>query len=64
MGPADMSTELKGSLPDKKLSQAKRISEIFAEIMADVPPEELAKLPKDGARQVDHYVYGLQKRDE
>ena len=32
--------------------------------MADVPPDELAKLPKDGASQVDHYVYGLPKRDE
>jgi hypothetical protein len=41
----------------------RRISERIAEIMADVPAEELAKLPKDGARQVDHYVYGLPKRD-
>jgi hypothetical protein len=23
--------------------------------LADVPPEEFATLPKDGARQVDHY---------
>jgi hypothetical protein len=41
----------------------RRISERIAEIMADVPAEEFAKLPKDGARQVDHYVYGLPKRD-
>lgn len=41
----------------------RRISQRIAEIMADVPPEEYAKLPKDGARQVDHYVYGLPKRD-
>ena len=41
----------------------RRISQRIAEIMADVPPEEFAKLPKDGARQVDHYVYGLPKRD-
>lgn len=41
----------------------RRISERIAEIMADVSPEEFAKLPKDGARQVDHYVYGLPKRD-
>ncbi len=41
----------------------RRISERIAEIMADVPPEEFAKLPRDGARQVDHYIYGLPKRD-
>ena len=34
-----------------------------AEIVADVPAEVFASLPKDGARQVDHYVYGLPKRD-
>ena len=42
----------------------RHISHVFAEIMADVPPHVLAKLPKDGASQVDHYVYGLPKRDE
>lgn len=42
----------------------RRISEVIAEIVADVPSEELAKLPTDGATQVDHYVYGLPKRSE
>jgi hypothetical protein len=41
----------------------RRISQRIAEIMADVPPEEFGKLPRDGARQVDHYIYGLPKRD-
>jgi plasmid stability protein len=41
----------------------RRISQRIAEIMADVPAEEFAKLPRDGARQVDHYIYGLPKRD-
>jgi len=41
----------------------RHISERIREIMSDVPREEFAKLPKDGARQVDHYVYGLPKRD-
>ena len=40
------------------------ISEVIAEIMKDVSPEELALLPKDGASQVDHYVYGSPKRYE
>lgn len=26
------------------------------------PPEELAKLPPDGAEQHDHYIYGTPKR--
>jgi hypothetical protein len=40
------------------------ISEVIAGIMKDVPAEEFAKLPTDGASQVDHYVCGLPKRDE
>jgi plasmid stability protein len=40
----------------------RRISERIAETMADVPPE-VARVPRDGARQVDHYVYGLPMRD-
>jgi hypothetical protein len=39
------------------------ISEVIAEIMADVPPEILAQLPNDGASQHDHYIYGWPKRD-
>ena len=41
----------------------RHISEVIAEIMKDVPPEDFAALPRDGASQVDHYVYGLPKRD-
>lgn len=36
----------------------------FDEVMKDVATEELEKLPKDGATQVDHYVYGHPKRNE
>ena len=39
------------------------ISEVIGEIWADMPPDVRAKLPRDGASQVDHYVYGLPKRD-
>jgi phosphoenolpyruvate synthase/pyruvate phosphate dikinase len=41
----------------------RRISQRIAEIVADLPPEEFAKLPRDGARQVHHYIYGLPNRD-
>ena len=39
------------------------ISEVIADIMADVPREVLTQLPKDGASQHDHYIYGWPKRD-
>ena len=38
------------------------ISQIIAEIMKDVPAEELARLPEDGASEHDHYIYGWPKR--
>ena len=39
------------------------IWEVIAENMKHVPPEDLAILPRDGASQIDHYAYGLPKRD-
>jgi hypothetical protein len=45
-------------------TDGRHISEIMAEIMADVPPEEFAKLPKDGASEHDHYLYGHPKRSQ
>jgi hypothetical protein len=42
----------------------RHISEVIRDIMADVPPEELAKLPKDGASEHDHYLYGYPKRNQ
>ncbi len=42
--------------------KAKPIWEVIDEIMAKVPEEELAKLPRDGAAQHDHYIYGTPKR--
>ena len=38
------------------------VSEMIREIWADMPDEVRAKLPTDGASQVDHYVYGVPKR--
>jgi hypothetical protein len=34
----------------------------FADTFQDVPEEDIARLPTDLASQVDHYVYGLPKR--
>ena len=45
-------------------SETRHISEVIAEIMAGVPLEEFAKLPKDGATEHDHYLYGHPKRNQ
>lgn len=47
-------------------SEPKSGSPIWEQIldnMQDVPPEEFAKLPDDGASEHDHYLYGHPKRD-
>jgi len=38
--------------------------ERIAALTADIPAEELDKLPTDGAAQLDHYLYGHPKRPE
>lgn len=38
------------------------LGEQIAAIFADVPDEDWEKLPKDGAEQHDHYIYGTPKR--
>lgn len=40
----------------------KSIWEVLDDLRKDVPPEEFAKLPKDGAEQLDHYLHGSPKR--
>jgi hypothetical protein len=40
----------------------KHMGEIAAELFEEIPDEELARLPIDGAAQHDHYIYGLPKR--
>jgi len=44
-------------------AEERPISELMREIWGDMPADVRAKLPHDGARQIDHYVYGLPKRD-
>jgi len=39
------------------------IWEVMLDNLKDVPPEEFARLPKDGASEVDHYLYGHPKRN-
>lgn len=46
----------------KQGTVGQQILKFAAEFRAGIPPEELAKLPKDGAEQHDHYIYGTPKR--
>jgi Arc/MetJ-type ribon-helix-helix transcriptional regulator len=47
---------------DEAIPAYKPIWEVVDELRKSVPPEEFAKLPKDGAEQLDHYLYGSPKR--
>ena len=38
------------------------LSELIAEITKDIPASEWAKLPRDGAANLDHYLYGHPKQ--
>jgi Arc/MetJ-type ribon-helix-helix transcriptional regulator len=40
----------------------KPIWEVVDDLRKSIPPDEFAKLPKDGAEQLDHYLYGSPKR--
>jgi len=46
---------------DKQIPQ-QPIWEFAQELMQDAPPEELAKLPADSARNLDHYFFGAPKQ--
>ena len=41
----------------------RHISEIIIENMSKVPPEIMARMPKDGASEHDHYIYGWPKKN-
>jgi Arc/MetJ-type ribon-helix-helix transcriptional regulator len=43
-------------------SRRKPLWERAAELRKSIPEEEWAKLPADGAEQLDHYIYGSPKR--
>jgi hypothetical protein len=40
------------------------IADLIVENMRNVPPEIMATMPKDGASQHDHYIYGWPKKEE
>ena len=44
-------------------SNRRPIGEIFEELSSQIPMEEWAELPRDGAEQDDHYLYGSPKQN-
>ena len=44
-------------------ARRRHISEIIRENMSKVPAEIMARMPKDGASEHDHYIYGLPKKN-
>ena len=49
--------------PEEPKVDSRPIWELIVDNMKDVSPEEFAKLPKDGASEHDHYLYGHPKRN-
>ena len=53
------------ALPHRPQKQDDRpIWDVIAENMKDVPASEFEKLPRDGASEHDHYLYGHPKRSQ
>jgi hypothetical protein len=50
--------------PDDQELDSRPIWEVIADNMKNVPLEDLAALPRDGASQIDHYLYGAPKSHE
>lgn len=48
--------------PAKKQSIAEFLREASERIAREIPKEELDKLPRDGAKNHDHYLYGAPKK--
>lgn len=51
-------------LNEKRASEIKPISEIFAELSGEIPLEEWQQSPSDGAENHDYYLYGAPKKNE
>lgn len=50
------------SMEAEKVQDKQPIWKIIDELGRGIPEEELSRLPKDGAAEHDHYIYGTPKR--
>jgi hypothetical protein len=55
-------TERQGPKPPTISAESKPIWQVVEGIASQVPPEDLPRLPRDGAEQHDHYIHGTPKR--
>jgi hypothetical protein len=56
--------KLAGAEPEPSAEQPlQTAADIVLSRMRNVPPEIMARMPKDGASQHDHYVYGWPKKE-
>lgn len=46
----------------RKAKPLKPLGQILADLGKRIPPEERAKMPRDGAANHDHYIYGTPKQ--
>ncbi len=49
---------------DQPKRESRPIWDVILDNMKDVPAEEFTRLPKDGASEHDHYLYGHPKRNQ
>ncbi len=50
--------------PSDAEKTGKPIWMVAVEMGASVPPDEWDKMPTDASKNLDHYLYGVAKRDE
>jgi hypothetical protein len=63
--PSLSASEESGAISAEAIEQSNLSFLNFVEsLVSDIPPEILEKLPRDGAAQHDHYLYGAPKREE
>lgn len=61
-GSAKATEPLDDTAPEEAETDNMPFWEEIEELRKTVPAEEWAKLPVDGSRQLDHYIYGSPKR--
>ena len=53
-----------GASPEDQSSDSRPIWEVMLDNLKGIPPEAFDRLPKDGASEIDHYLYGHPKRNQ
>jgi hypothetical protein len=50
--------------PEAPKRESRPIWDVMLDNIEGISPDEFAKLPRDGASEHDHYLYGHPKRDQ